>query len=261
MFLYDNTRKKTLVEHPIKLQKESINKDKIRQKDDSYYVFSERPSTLKDLDNRVSLAALEIAKQLKSPSDMELTQKWQFSYGCGNLHDDDPESCKFKTLFNAASLDEALWMKRNGFPHRGMIDQLTDESSHDQIIELARNNYKPAVALAALVTNSLGMHDDAVRWAARFNTLSEPTDIYAHRLQGDIIAAQDPLNIYALQHYLIAQYLGDFESEVMVQQYWTGSDYHNNTADSYAREYILNHVGPPFDQQPFDPRPRPNGGG
>ena len=220
-----------------------------------------RPVSFEQLENRVSKKALDVAELLRAPDSDEMIDKWRYSYGCGSLDDGDIDACEFKTMFNAESVEEAQWMKRHGFPHRGMIEQLRDINNHDAIVELAQNGFKPAVALAALVTDGMGLDSDATRWAAQFAALSDPSEIYAHRLVADIEASQDPLSFYALQQYLIAQYLGDFEAEILVQQYWTGSDYHNSGAVDSARDYILNHIGPPFDQEPFDPRPKPDGGG
>ena len=255
----DDTKEKSQSE--LALSSKIANTDKGVQSDVKMIVKAANPTSLKDLDNKVSLEALEIAKLMKPPSNAEMESMWQYSYGCGNLKDDNPDACEFKTLFNAESLEEAQWMKRHGFPHRGMIEQLRDQNNHDKIVELANNNYKPAVALAALVNEGFQNHDSAVRWAARYGTLSDPTEIYAHRLMGQISASEDPLSQYVLQHYLIAQYLGDYEASFLVEEYWTGSDRFNDQQVSIARDFILNHIGPPFDQQPYDPRPKPDGGG
>ena len=220
-----------------------------------------KPVTIEQLDTRVSSKAMDIALLLQAPTNDQLIDTWRYAYGCGNLEENDIDACEFKTMFNAESLEEALWMKRHGFPHREMLEQLKDQNNHDAIVELAQNGYKPAIALAALVTDGFGLDADATRWAAQFAALSDPSEIYAHRLVADIESSQDPLSFYALQQYLIAQHLGDYEAGILAEQYWTGSDHHNNSALDSALEYILNHIGPPFDQEPLDPRPRVNGGG
>jgi len=221
-------------------------------------VPSVSPATIDSLDDIVSLQALEVAKNLQPPSDDEMESIWQYSYGCGKLPDDHIESCTFDILFNAETLAEAQWMKRNGFPHRGMIEQLRDQSSHEAIAELANNNFKPAVALAALSASSLGIHDDAVRWAAKFRTLSSPSDVYAHRLYGDVLAAEDPLNSYALQSYLIAEYLGDYDANAFVLTHSYDQPTHIRLAVEGAQHFINNNLGINVSDLPLDPRP---GGG
>ena len=242
---------------------ESIkNSVEISKKKDNLPIRSKTPSvlpsTIDGLNDTVSLHALEVAKNLQPPSDDEMEAMWQYSYGCGQLPEDDVESCPFDILFNAESLAEAQWMKRNGFPHRGMIEQLRDQSSHEAIAELARNDFKPAVSLAALSASSLGIHDDAVRWAARFRTLSNPSEVYAHRLYGDVLAAQDPLNSYALQSYLIAEYLGDYDANAYVLTHSYDQPTHIRFAVEGAQHFINNNLGVNVGDLPLDPRP---GGG
>ena len=216
--------------------------------------------TLRELDQRVSLHALEVAEILQPPSDKDLETLWQYAYGCGQLPKEDVEACEFDTMFNAESLEEALWMKRNGFPHRAMIEQLRDQSSHEAIVELARNDYKPAIVLAALVSSGFDMHKDAIRWAARLQTLSNPTDVYAHRLMGDVTAAKDPLSTYVLQSYLIAEYLGDYEAEVLVSSHAYDNPTHIRHAVELAQDYVYRYMGVTVRELPLDPRPGGGGG-
>lgn len=165
----------------------------------------------KKLDNSL----LYIARIISPASDQQLKDSWKDEYTC---EDKVTSGCE-KSIFNARSYEDALWLKRKGYLTRSMLELLTDISKRD-LHELSKHgnlNAKNLLAINALNDNDL---KNARRYAISSTAFSTGTG--SRETFGYLILAQsyieDKQPMMGALYLRIASLLGDTNAADQYQQ-------------------------------------------
>ena len=158
---------------------------------------------------------LYIARIISPASDQQLKDSWQDEYTC---EDKVTSGCE-KSIFNARSYEDALWLKRKGYLTRSMLELLTDISKRD-LHELSKHgnlNAKNLLAINALNDNDL---KNARKYAISSTAFSTGTG--SRETFGYLILAQsyieDKQPMMGALYLRIASLLGDTNAADQYQQ-------------------------------------------
>lgn len=214
----------------------------------------DKRTSLENIEDKVSIKAAELAQAMYPPDDVALRDIWQQAYGCPKPAARDEDACLFASILTADSYEEALWMKRNGFPHFDRLSVAADEDNYPYLEELAQAGFKPALSLTAKILSSLGQHDEAMKRAVQYLNQSNQNEIYAYRLMGEIASAKDPMNPYVIRDYQMAALLGDPEARRLAINYAQNAEIMEEGMRLLIQSLEIM-FGLSLDSIPKDPRP------
>lgn len=158
-------------------------------------------------------ALLHIAQLIAPASNEVLKDSWQQEYTCDGL-----DNCNTK-IFNARSYEDALWLKRRGYPTRSMLNMLGDLSKKD-LHELSDNgnlNAKNLLALNALNNGNFKTARSLARASSAYSTHVGSRETFAYRLLAEAYL-RDNDRISATLYLRIASLLGDTEATAHYEQ-------------------------------------------
>lgn len=219
----------------------------------STVLLEKKPEMKMEKGNITSNHLTVLAEMISPPSDTELQENWQDEYGCAG----SPEC--FEEL-SAQSYEEALWMKRKGYPSMSAIKML-QELSKKELIELSvhgNSNAKKLLAIDALQKDNLKQAKHFSRASIAYGNKKET---FGYRLLAETYMKGKELMLASFQ-LRVASILGDTAANqdfLMIT---------NNTPavlinswNEQAFKYLSRWMGTPVSDWTNDPRPSGNGGG
>ncbi len=186
----------------------------------------------------------EVYKILQPLNNNDLEFAWEDEYGCWNR-----KECNYNWL-NARTLEEAIWMRNNGYPTVSMLRLINDDRYKDELAELTRRKFPAALAVATISAMEQGNFKEGFNLALSNVAHSNNSQIYPHYLLGEALLAND-MKPLAISQFYIAGILGDplaqgramsLSSDIPVA----------TTALNSAHQYISRVFGT---EVPNDPRP------
>jgi hypothetical protein len=186
----------------------------------------------------------EVYQLLQSPSNDDLEYVWEDEYGCWNS-----DKCKYDWL-NAKSLEEALWMRNNGYPTVSMLRLINDDRYKDELAELTRRKFPAALAVATISAMENGNFKEGFNFALSNVARSNNSQIYPHYLLGEALLAND-MKPLAISQFYIAGILGDPLANGRAMALSPDVPF-STTALNSAHKYISRVFGT---EVPNDPRP------
>ena len=210
----------------------------------------------------VSGDALQIAKQLMPFDEDTLEVVWEHEFGCYVLGaekvpvQDQAENICGVGFLTAGSYDEALWMQKHGYPSQSQLALLQDDANRALVLELAHQNYLPAMTLVAIDDYNKGYYEDSASWALSVNAYSNKEKTFPYRIRGEALFAQDNMMIgNALTELKIAHILGDREAGYIYNRYLAGRTSLQQITMDNAYLYMSRVFGVLYEDFPSDPRP------
>ncbi len=194
----------------------------------------------------------EILQILQNPSDEELSYIWEEEYSC---YYSQAGQCRY-SLLNAKSLEEAKWMRNNGYPTRSMLDLMNDDSRAQELMELVKDKYPAALTVASISAMERGDFKEASQLALLNLTYSDEAKTYPHLLYGEAMVLNNMLPL-ALPQIYVAGLLGDSNAQGRATSL-SADVYVSTSALNSAHGYLRRVFG---GSVPKDQRPKNNGGG
>ncbi len=199
---------------------------------------------------------LNIFEEIAS-DDVEFV--WEDEYGCFDVNTEITGSCDYEFL-NAKSVEEAQWMKRQGYPSRQMLDLALDVTKKEEFERLLDNNYPPALAVATIHALRSGDSERASQLALSFRAYSNRSDSFPYRLYGEALQNSGD-RLSASINFQVAGILGDSDSYATAIGLAEGDTIFSQYTTSRAYEVISNTFNTSLNELPKDPRPDGFGGG
>lgn len=201
-------------------------------------------------------ALLHIAQLISPPSDKELKDTWENEYTCI-----EGVWCK-PSYFNAKSYEDALWLKRKGYPSRSMVELLRDVSRND-LHELSNNSNVNASSLLAIDAMNRKDYRKAKLFAraASSDTGRNSRETFGYRLMADaMLSLNDPMP--ATLYLRMASILGDTNATATYERITAGTaSLVIDSTNRIAYSYLLDWLNTDINNLNNDPRPTDHGGG
>ena len=197
---------------------------------------------------------LHIAQLISPPSDQELIYAWENEYSCLN-----DESCN-KFIFNARSYEDALWLKRKGYPSKSAVSLLQDISKED-LGKLSQRGNVNAMNLLAIYSMKNNYLKNAKAYAMSSIAHAGSRETFGYRLYSKILLEDhDPMT--ATFYLRMASILGDTNATATYEQITANSSSAliDNT-NRMAYSYLLKKLNTDINNLNNDPRPINGDGG
>lgn len=194
------------------------------------------------------------SERLKKLASVNIDSDWSAEYGCFDEHLDS--SCGHVYL-TAESLEEAEWMRRNGYPNKSLLDGIdVDSASFKQLLDQNNTDALKAAAIHALSENN---HEVAEKYALRLRAYSSKRQAFSYTLYADALRAgmdADPNNhIMAAVNYQIAGLIGDSEAALSAASLCQDDGSLMQVVMSQAYTVFGRQQNIPLGELPIDPRP------
>ncbi len=203
--------------------------------------------------NKLDKSLLHIAQMISPPSDVELEVTWEDEFTCST-----DEKCN-TFIFNARSYEDALWLKRKGYPSKSTVAMLRDLSKTDlrELSEHGNVNAKNLLAIDSLQNKNV---KKAKSYARSSTAHAAPGETFGYRLLAEaMIMDKDPMN--ATLNLRIASILGDTNATATYERITAGSSSAliDNT-NQLAYSYLLSWFNTDINNLNNDPRPSGSNG-
>lgn len=231
---------------PFEIVKTKVAENKDHENDVLKTVNSKKART------KISQEKSEILQILQNPSNDELSHVWEKEYSC---YYSQAGECKYSFL-NAKSLDEAKWMRNNGYPIRSMLDLINDASRKQELMELVKDKYPAALTVASISAMERGDYREASHLALSNLVHSDKSKTYPHLLYGEALVLDNKQPL-ALPQIYVAGLLGDSLAQGRATSL-SGDVHVSTSALNSAHGYLRRVFG---GQAPKNPRPTTGNGG
>lgn len=191
---------------------------------------------------------LHIAQLISPPSNQELRDTWDYEYSCSNEN-----NCN-QFIFNARSYEDALWLKRKGYPAKSVVALLQDVPKKD-LWELSERGNVNAKYLLAIDSIKHDDHKSAKAYAMSSIAHAGSRETFGYRLFAKaLLQDKDPMT--ATFYLRMASILGDTNATATYEQVTahSSSALIDNT-NKMAYSYLLKKLNTDIDNINNDPRP------